>query len=114
MSTILSIESLFEISIYISLVIFSVMGIIAVALCPYNEASNNIRLLLHRLMLVGVCAAQIVFKIYRKDSAISSSTVYQYPWILLILLIINLMVVNAPFLILNAIATSNIGETKMK
>lgn len=77
------------------------MGIIIIALCPYSNAVNNIRLVLHRLMLIGICGGQIAFKIFRDDYAVESSTVYQYPWVLLFLLILNLLGVNLPFMIYN-------------
>lgn len=102
-SIVLAHERLFDYSLYICLGVIVLMTVLTLIIAPYNTTFDNMRLLIHRLLLITVCCLQIGFKILRTDEAPESSIVYVYPWIIIAILMIEALVGGIPYMIFKAV-----------
>lgn len=103
LSTILAYENIFEYSLYISLGILTLITAIILIITPYKTTFDNIRLLVHRFLLMTICGLQVGFKLLRTEEASQSSIVYVYPWFILMILMVEGLVVGLPYVIFKGV-----------
>lgn len=60
-STVLSVELLFSCSLYISMAIMSTVTVYLLMIAPYNHIYDNIRLIVHRFLLLALCGILVAF-----------------------------------------------------
>lgn len=77
--------------------IITLFSTLLIVIAPYKKSIDNIRLILYRLFLVVLNSLQIGFKLLRNDYAQRSSFVYDYSWILLVVLILIVSALFLPF-----------------
>jgi hypothetical protein len=78
------------------LVFFTITGII---ICPYDTRLDNIHLFINNFFLLLICGLQILFKSINIEKIPKHYFVYQYPWILLTILILIGVVINLPYFV---------------
>lgn len=101
-SSILAIESLMFCSLYVCLGIMVAFSVIFLIVAPYSYTIDNVRLFIHRFLLISVCGLQIGFRVLRVEDASKNNFVYDYPWLVLVVLLISLGL-NVPYLVYNSI-----------
>lgn len=102
-SSILAVESLMSYSLFICLGIMVFFSIVALIIAPYSFTIDNVRLFIHRFFLLCICGLQIGFKTLRVEDASKTNFVYEYPWIMLVVLLLASIGLYVPYLIYNII-----------
>ena len=65
----LALESLVDYSLYAVFSISFVVCVFVLAATPYAHKIDNIRLIVHRVLILALCCSQIVFKLKKNEQA---------------------------------------------
>lgn len=87
----LSIESILNFSFYGALVLALFASVFTMVATPYIHKIDNLRLLLHRLILLGVIGCQIMFKSLANQGTLHGGFIFYIPMVLLGLLAAGLL-----------------------
>lgn len=91
----LSINAISSFSLYIALVLVLAVSAYTMVATPYLHKIDNLRLLIHRILLVLLVGCQIVFKILADQGVDDGGFIFYIPMVLLGLLALGLLVDGA-------------------
>lgn len=94
----MAIEELFEWSFYIALAVSLFGSAFVILATPYSHKIENLRLLIHRIIMASLIICQIVFKVLAKGDITQGGFIFYIPMVLLLLLALGLVVNGANIL----------------
>ena len=88
----LAVEKLGGNSLYAAAVISTAVFVYVLVVTPYKQKLDNARLIVHRVLVLTICAIQIVFSILSIDDATPDIFILWIPLVLLCVLVLGLLV----------------------
>lgn len=83
---------------YIILTIVILLSIYVILVFPYFDKLDNVRLIIHRTFIVTIVCMQLYVGISTKNKDTSSAFNSAYPWLMFVILFVNILV-NGSYII---------------